>query len=215
VSELLTARELKERIEKNDRRCTAMPYLLLLRETRKVSCDPDFNYDGTEYVEQLSGDYKSFKTKKEAIQWLAEDDPDYEYKKGDVVKWHYQEVDETKNVFLTDKGYEEHLKINRHNLRDYHSYGIHAFRNREVESLFSLIDTCIEQQQELNKLGKVLSVYREALEFYNSISIVVRRIDVRESEMAGEVVLSKPIRDDGEKAREALKKVKEILSELP
>lgn len=160
MSNLLTAKELKERIEKNDNRATATPYLLLLRERRKVSCDPDYNCDGVEFVEQLSGDYLSFESLEKTINWLSENDEEYEYKESDVVKWHYQEIDETKNVFLTDEGHQEHLRINGHNLRNQNTYGIHAFRNREIKSLYALIDANIELEARVEELEKTISDFK-------------------------------------------------------
>jgi len=47
------------------------------------------------------------------------------------------------NVFFTQEAYEEHVRLNGHNLGkrgvDYHSYVKHAFRNPEMEKLFTAI----------------------------------------------------------------------------
>lgn len=155
MSDLFTATELKERIQNNDNRCTASPYLLLLRERRKVSCDPDYNYDGCIYIENVTGDYHEFESKEKAENWIRDfnsEDENYIFKKSHITKFPYQTTDETVNVFLTDKGYQEHLSINAHNLRDHNSFGIHAFRNKEMKSLLSLIDKCIELEKENTNL---------------------------------------------------------------
>lgn len=52
------------------------------------------------------------------------------------------------NFFLTEKAYKEHLRCNRHNLSNPKSYGVHLYRNEEMETLYKII----------HKLAKELSV---------------------------------------------------------
>jgi hypothetical protein len=177
MSDFYTAQELKDRIDSNDNRSTAKPYLLLLRERRKISCDPEHAYDGYEYVEQLSGDYVAFENLEKAIDWLSEDDPDYKYRESDVVKWYYQEIDETVNVFLTDKGVEDHYDLNRHNLRNPNTYGIHAFRNKEMRSLFNLIDDNISKSEKIADLESKLEKALKSLEFVAHLESVNPKLD--------------------------------------
>lgn len=44
------------------------------------------------------------------------------------------------NFFLTRKGYDEHLRLNGHNLEDPQPYMEHAFRNPELKKLVEVID---------------------------------------------------------------------------
>lgn len=163
MSDLYTAKELKERISNNDNRCTASPYLLLLRRKVKVSSCSDS--DNFEYVENLSGDYQSSHSKEELKKDLLESGySSFEINKfGSITKWHYQYVFDTENVFLTDEGYKDHLNINAHNLGEHDTYGIHAFRNKEISSLLNLIDVCIENDKQIKNLQDENKKLREAL----------------------------------------------------
>lgn len=135
--------ELKSRIQQNDNRCTALPYLLLLQEKRKYIAHPEYAHDAeTIYVEHLTGDYHRESSEEAMKAWgrsyYGEDheelelDKDYE-KFQEGYYWH------TVNVFLTDKGYEEHMELNRHNIGEHRTFGIHAFRNPEFDSIYKKI----------------------------------------------------------------------------
>lgn len=154
MSRLLTAQELRKRIDSDDRRCTAEPYLLLLRRTRRVPTPPKFCHHGESYIEQVSGNYTEFDSYEDACKWL-QNDSEYKIKDEDIEKVCYLEVEETINVFLTDEGYKDHAEENGHNLGDHNNYAIHAFRNREIESLYSLIDQVIKLEKENEKLKKI------------------------------------------------------------
>lgn len=157
--DLLSAKELKERIDNNDNRGTAKPYLLLLQRKEEVIANCEFRYDGIKYVENVSGDFTTYESRSAAEKDLRENyynDPEHIFKKGDIERYYYIETHVTENVFLTDVGYQDHMKENGHNisrLRNGHrTYGTHAFRNREIKSLFALIDTCIEQEERIKEL---------------------------------------------------------------
>lgn len=146
-----TPEELQKRISENDNRSTARPYLLLLNKKHKISADEDFS-DEFEYVEHVTGDYLSFNTFEEAYSYLRNDyyfDDDFVLKDGDIKKWYYQEVQETVNVFLTDKGYQEHMTVNHHNIGEHDTYGIHAFRNKEIASMFNAIDEAVKLKKQV------------------------------------------------------------------
>lgn len=168
MSNLYTAKELKERISKNDNRCTASPYLLLLREKTEVVVHEDFYYNGQKWVEHLTGDYLTNEKREALVSDLLEygyDKSEIE-KKGSIEEYFYREVNETRNVFLTDEGYKDHLEANGHNLGKHDTFGVHAFRNKEIASLLNLIDVCIENDKKIEKLQSENKKLREALEFY-------------------------------------------------
>ena len=136
---------LKERILRNDNRMTAFPYLILLQEKERYVTKDGYGYD-TEivYVETISGDYNEAKTLGGLIDWwndgLDEDEKRTEWKEGkDYVKHTMGYYWRTVNVFFTDKGVQEHLDKNKHNLREYRTYGIHAFRNDEMDEVYELL----------------------------------------------------------------------------
>lgn len=43
------------------------------------------------------------------------------------------------NVFLTEKACEEHIRLNKHNLKNPVSYVDHAYRNREMDRLINIL----------------------------------------------------------------------------
>lgn len=157
-----TARELKERLKNNDNRATARPYLLLLRNKRKIIVDGDFSGE-KRWVENTSGDFHTADTKEELIKKIKswhEDDEEFRIKDYSITSFYEDIFEETINVFLTDQGYKDHLKVNGHNLEDHDTYGIHAWRNKEMASLVNLID---ENELLENKLHKIKAVLRSYL----------------------------------------------------
>ena len=135
--------DLAKRIKENDNRCTAMPYLILLQVKRTYVGDEDYSHDGqVQYVEHYSGNYARADTeeelKKEIKSWHDEDE-EIDFEKYDITR-HWQGFYwDTVNVFLTDKGYKEHLQQNRHNLGEHRTFMIHAFRNQEMQEVFKII----------------------------------------------------------------------------
>lgn len=56
-----------------------------------------------------------------------------------AVKYNQEIKENSFNLFLTEKAYDEHLRVNRHNLVKPDSYGVHLFRNPEMEKLYNVI----------------------------------------------------------------------------
>lgn len=162
MNDVYSAQELKERIENNDNRATAKPYLLLLQRASQRVCHDEFDhgYDRVVYVEQYSGDYGQYDTLEELRKSFREyyDDEDKLLEEKHWREFKIEETYITENVFLTDKGYEEHKEVNGHNLSKHRTYGIHAFRNKEIRSLFALIDSNIEKDLEIAELKKQLDI---------------------------------------------------------
>ena len=164
MSNIYTAQELKERIESNDNRGTAMPYLLFLQERRELVAANDYG-DSYKWVENITGDFCTFNTKEEAKAFLRNDyldDDECEFDGNDIQKYAYHEIWETQNVFLTDKGYQDHLKENSHNLKEHRTYGTHAFRNKEIRSLYALIGKVISLEEEKKELVGALEYIASA-----------------------------------------------------
>lgn len=135
--------DFKKRIKENDNRCTAFPYLLLLQVKRTYVAHPEYHHNGEEvWVEQYSGDYVRAESKEalmeEIRQWYDEGE-EIDWEKYRIEKFYEGYYWETINVFLTDEGYQEHLKINAHNLGEHRTFGIHAFRNREMNEIYKML----------------------------------------------------------------------------
>lgn len=149
MSKLFTATELLERMRNNDNRMTKDPYLLLLREKREVVVDKDYGGKPC-WVEHVTGECISKETKEELVKELRGyyEDDNWEPSSRDVSKIYVDKYEYTVNVFLTDKGYQEHMEVNGHNIPDHDTYGIHAFRNKEIESIFDIIKRMAEIEKE-------------------------------------------------------------------
>jgi hypothetical protein len=214
MSEFYTASELLERINNNDNRCTAKPYLLLLRRKMEKVVDGDYGGEKS-YVENITGDYISRDTREELVNYLKEDyfgdenwQPDY----SDITEIYVDEYDDTVNVFLTDEGYREHLNVNKHNLGKHDTYGIHAFRNKEIASVFNVIEKSAKLEQQLkqkdkriDELQKALDIAIEAVEFYGDVNNwSYQQIIDDISEINGSL-------EGGKKARQAKQQIDEIL----
>lgn len=185
--EFLTAQELKDRITNNDNRCTAKPYLLLLRARRTIVVDGEFA-GNQRFVENSSGDYHTSDTQEDMINiirnWYGVDDEEYSMSDKELLEQHNvkeffeDEYFETVNVFLTDQGYQDHMLANGHNIREHDTYGIHAFRNREIKSLFNLIDENIDQQKiigQKNEEIRLLDQYKKVAESYYPFNEYVQK----------------------------------------
>lgn len=166
MSTFFTAQELKERIDNNDNRCTAKPYLLLLQEKNYMySSDGDYGGEEVFFLKYEEDDPREFSSLDELKDYFRSEYMDqgvkFQYKR----LWKREYYD-TNNVFLTDKGYEDHLAINKHNLISPKSFGIHAFRNKEIASLFNLIDECLKLQHQLEIQTKRVENLKKSNKFY-------------------------------------------------
>lgn len=141
---------LSKEIKEQDNRCTAMPYFFQVRETKEVAAHRGC---GTE-VMYSSGYETELRTDKEKIEWIKENFELFDGKGyGDECDWILDEmldsvgfevfnvdVDyEYSNVFFTSKACDEHIRINRHNLKQPVSFIQHAFRNQEMEMIFKFL----------------------------------------------------------------------------
>lgn len=149
-------------------RCTAQPYALILtEEMTEVRGKDHGSFCGAYWNENEYEDYRRFKDDvagyyldDDAPKWVrkameCESFSDLEdelyYSDGDdqpAIYW----FDKTQvprlmnsNFFLTEKGYEEYLSKDRHNLKKPQSYGIHLRRNDEMAQVIEIIHAIADQ----------------------------------------------------------------------
>jgi hypothetical protein len=91
--------------------------------------DPAVYRDVGEYLEWGEMYYGGEKTEDE-LKAMWEEELE-EYGEHDVIH--------ESNVFLTEKGYREHVELNGHNIQGHSNYLKHAFRNPEMASLVKII----------------------------------------------------------------------------
>lgn len=128
---------------------TAMPYFFQVQTTHRIAvpkgCGNEaWHYDGTfletdEEVIDFIYSYNAEDLSKKKIQAMSSHQRAQYLKKIGfrVVKYDYEH--RLENAFLTEKACEEHIRINKHNLRQPQSYLSHAFRNPELEQVLSFI----------------------------------------------------------------------------
>ena len=140
---------LSKELNTQDHRGTAMPYFFQVQTKHRIAvpegCGTEAWYYDRSSIETESEivdaiyDYKNGKISKKKI--LAMDDSDKEdiLEAAGFRKWNYDYEHRLENAFLTEKACEEHIRINKHNLRQPQSYLSHAFRNPELEQVLSFI----------------------------------------------------------------------------
>ena len=138
-------------LKTQNNRCTAKPYFQVIKTKKWRVAHDEYSHGETKTVRvDTEGDPREFETKEEFHEWLEDISPDYPTQKEVDKAWEnmpeytMEAYYDEENAFLTDKGFEEHVRQNGHNLgkhgKEYHSYLKHAFRNPEMQALFNLIE---------------------------------------------------------------------------
>jgi hypothetical protein len=125
-----------------DNRSTAQPYLILLQTKRWYVVPSEYEYKKTEYryLPDTEMIFDSFEEMQKDLfdggyidgHSELEEDTHYEI----IYSNYYWE---TENVFFTESGYAAHVAMNKHNLGEYRSYGICAWRNPEMKIIMGAI----------------------------------------------------------------------------
>lgn len=130
--------ELSKEMKTQDNHCTASPHFYVIKVKEEIAVPDNYDYDRKVLVHRDWDD--PFDTEEEAKEALANEE--ISQRSLDEAYWvHLKNIKRDENVFFTEKAYFEHLRINRHNLRDPHFYIKHAWRNEEMENLFEAIHT--------------------------------------------------------------------------
>jgi hypothetical protein len=159
---------LSNEMRTQDTRCTAQPYALILtEEMTEVRGKDHGSHCGAYWNEHEYEDYKRFQDDvagyyldDDAPMWVrkamecysfSDLEDELYYRDGDnqpTIYW-FDRVRSARlmnsNFFLTEKGYEEYLSKDRHNLRKPQSYGIHLRRNDEMAQVIEIIHALADQ----------------------------------------------------------------------
>lgn len=149
---------LSKEIKEQDNRATAMPYFFQVRETKEV---PAHEGSGEEVL--YSSEYEmELRTDNDKVEWIKEHkdyfigtmyeeeskdvgvhtstwDLDSMLTELDFDKFYVDTDYEYGNAFFTSKACDEHIRINRHNLKYPVNYLSHAYRNDEMEMIFKFL----------------------------------------------------------------------------
>ena len=165
--EIAFIKELSHEMKTQDNRGTAQPYCLMLQEEVERPVPDDMGSNVLIRWNDESYYNHSFKELKEEMLEYYENNSEIlaSVKKSDsflnlirnmrfrlsspdfyTVDYNtdHEVVSNSANFFLTEKAYNEHIKANKHNLKNPRSYGIHLFRNWEMEELFKIIHKLAE-----------------------------------------------------------------------
>nr|WP_321523316.1 hypothetical protein [uncultured Macellibacteroides sp.] len=144
---------LSKEIKSQDNRATASPYFFQVQEDKEIGVP-----EGCGEEVWISDGGTILRTEdevKEAVfEWkdwtIGNESDEKNYKQLDsfdidsIMQENYRQVNidvtqEYSNCFLTYKAYEEHIRVNGHNLRNPKSFLFHAYRNTEMEMLFKFL----------------------------------------------------------------------------
>src|SRR5690606_37299025 len=127
-------------IETQDNRATGMPYYYVVKGHRQYAA-PEGMGDRTVYVD-WQDDPSSYYSREEFVKSMKElgySDEEIERRWEKISTYGEYDVPVEENVFLTEKGFRQHMELNGHNYRHFkepvYSYVKHAFRNPEMASL--------------------------------------------------------------------------------
>jgi len=150
-------KDFMNRIKTQDNRATASPYFYVVQCRKEIAVPLgttgktryfDSNSSSSYTLEELKKWFKEWKD--DDMEWDNEkDEEEFEkYKRKYCEKYDIDEIEEEHNVFFTEEGYNQHIKLNGHNYRHYnkfYSYIKHAFRNPELTGLFKALEDVVKE----------------------------------------------------------------------
>lgn len=133
---------LSNEMNRQDHRCTAMPYFFQVMETKKIyGVDGDYDTDGYVWVK----DGTTQNTIESMIEALENDEVEFDkenatesflenlMEENGYVKGYYRNEEVYSNAFLTEKSCKEHIQANKYHYENPVDYLSHAFRNPDME----------------------------------------------------------------------------------
>lgn len=132
--------ELTTRLENQDNRGTADPYYFTVRRFVDIGV-PEGCGEKTKYFDNHDAEsYSEEEAKQRAIELEVEFD---DYVEDRCHKYDVKEEKKYENFFFTLDGYNEHVRLNGHNIargcNKYDSYVDHAYRNPEIAGVLKAI----------------------------------------------------------------------------
>jgi hypothetical protein len=145
-SDLKFLRELSHEIKTQNNHCTAHPYYYVVRTWRDFVAPAGFG-DRQVLVDWNGGDPQTFADEKHARKYYRDlelTDEESAKRLEKLEQYGMYELPQYENVFFTQKGYEEHMRLNGHNYRPPYSrdpgfFVMHAFRNPEIKTLLDIV----------------------------------------------------------------------------
>ena len=142
--------ELAKEMMTQDRRGTADPYYYTIRTVSKLVAPVGMGDGDLVYFEPEN--WESFTSKADFIKSKLEDGYTQEEAlklAEDLEEYSQHKVEQNENFFLTKKGYDQHMRLNKHNYRHLHAYSSYvdyAHRNPELATLFEIIKSFAKEE---------------------------------------------------------------------
>ncbi len=107
-----------KRYKNQDNRCTAFPIYIKLQSAEMVPVHENSDYDELKYYHPEFSDGSYFDSKSDLIKYLKENDYTEKQIKENLLSLEevpLKKVWVDRNIFFTIDGYNEHLRLNKHN----------------------------------------------------------------------------------------------------
>lgn len=135
-------KSLSHELNTQDNRLTANPYYYTVKTVRKMAAPEGYDIGEAQYIDSY---YNVYETREAALEALRSGeygvvaDPE-DYIDDNFTEFGTYEIYQHENVFLTLKGYEDHMRLNKHNYpNDATSYVNYANRNPEMTKLINIL----------------------------------------------------------------------------
>lgn len=145
--------KLAKTIETQDNRSTATPIYFTVRKFVDVVC-LDGCGDKNAYYDRFDAESYTEESAKDRAKDLEMDFEDYVEKR--CTAYETKEEEQYEGFFLTLDGYEEHVRLNGHNIscNRFDSYVDHVYRNPEIEGVIDSINEIASALREMLRLDE-------------------------------------------------------------
>lgn len=137
---MFSPEEIGSRLKVQDNASTANPYIIALQQKIERQVSDNQSYDRRKYYSPImEGSSSSMEAWEKLMRENGYNDTDIEKERREVIEYYVKDDWEDRNWFFTYEGYEEHLRLNRHNYGEVRSYVYHCFRNPEMKAIWDLL----------------------------------------------------------------------------
>jgi hypothetical protein len=137
---MFTPEEIGTRLKMQDNASTANPYIIALQQKIERIVPDTMEYDRRKvYDPEWSQSFSSIEEWEKTMKEHGYEDEDIKKRRREITDYYVKDEWEDRNWFFTYEGYEEHLRLNRHNYGEVRSYIYHCFRNPEMKAIWDLL----------------------------------------------------------------------------
>lgn len=137
------------RLNGQDNRATATPYIIVLQEKDRHPIPEECGYDESAFYDRTDG--VTYRSKEHYMQAFGETEWTDRLEKSwdkDVQEVYFKTFWEDVAWFFTYEGLEDHLRLNKHNYGETRSYIKFCYRNPEIQNLLTAVGLLVETPYE-------------------------------------------------------------------